>query len=241
MLVPPHFMAGHPFDNGDLWVRDELLAGWPRMEEVGQRALADYYALITHMDQEVGRVLWRRSRPAVAPRTRSSYSASDHGLSLGGHGLMGKQNLYDDSMRAPLVIAGPGVPQGSSDALVYLFDLYPTLCELLGVPVPKIRWRGRAWRPSCAERFGGRSRLALHGLPRRPARGARRALEAHSLSATSASRSCSTSRPTRGSSNDLARASRTGRDGSSELTALLRTWQKDLGDRRTRWTEPGRR
>ena len=60
---------------------------------------------------------------------------SDQGLAVGGrHGLMGKQNLYEH-FKSPLVIAGPGVPKGKSDALVYLFDLFPTLCELAGVDV----------------------------------------------------------------------------------------------------------
>ena len=135
MVVPESFLPVHPFDNGDMMVRDELLAGWPRMEEVIQRELADYYGLITHMDAEIGRLLAALEATGRAEDTLVVFT-SDHGLSLGGHGLMGKQNLYDDSMRAPLILAGPGVPAGSSDALVYLFDLYPTLCDLLGVETP---------------------------------------------------------------------------------------------------------
>jgi arylsulfatase A-like enzyme len=58
-------------------------------------------------------------------------------LALGRHGLLGKQNLYDHSMRAPLVFSGPGVPKGGkSDALCYLFDIFPTVAELTGVKVP---------------------------------------------------------------------------------------------------------
>jgi arylsulfatase A-like enzyme len=64
--------------------------------------------------------------------------AGDNGLAVGKHGLMGKQSLYDHSARVPLVFAGPGVPRGKkSEALVYLFDVFPTLCALTGVPAPK--------------------------------------------------------------------------------------------------------
>jgi arylsulfatase A-like enzyme len=49
---------------------------------------------------------------------------------------MGKQNLYEAGMKVPLVFAGPGIPHGRSDALVYLLDIYPTLCGLVGAKVP---------------------------------------------------------------------------------------------------------
>ena len=64
--------------------------------------------------------------------------AGDNGLAVGQHGLMGKQNLYDHSVRVPLVFAGPGIPPGiTSDALVYLLDVFPTLCDVLELPVPR--------------------------------------------------------------------------------------------------------
>ena len=135
MLLPESFAPLHPFDNGDLQVRDEWLAPWPRTEQVVRQHTADYYGMISHLDMEVGRVLDALERSGRSKDTLVVF-ASDHGLSLGGHGLMGKQNLYDESMRAPLVLRGPGVPHGSSDALVYLFDLYPTLCELVGLEAP---------------------------------------------------------------------------------------------------------
>ncbi len=49
---------------------------------------------------------------------------------------MGKQSLYEHSMNSPLFFAGPGIPRGGTEALAYLFDIYPTVCELIGVPVP---------------------------------------------------------------------------------------------------------
>jgi len=135
MPVPESFAPIHPFDNGDMQVRDEWLAPWPRTPEMVRTQTAAYYGMISHLDMEIGRVLDALERSGRLEDTLIVF-ASDHGLSLGGHGLMGKQNLYDDSMRAPLVLCGPGVPHGSSDALVYLFDLYPTICELVGVEAP---------------------------------------------------------------------------------------------------------
>jgi arylsulfatase A-like enzyme len=136
LALPANYAPVHPFDNGDLLARDELLASWPRLPEVVRAELADYYGLVTHMDAQIGRILAGLEERGRSERTLVVF-CSDHGLSLGGHGLMGKQNLYEDAMRAPLVFAGPGVPQGSSEALVYLSDVFPTLCELAGVPIPQ--------------------------------------------------------------------------------------------------------
>jgi arylsulfatase A-like enzyme len=56
---------------------------------------------------------------------------------LGEHGLFGKQNLYEfGGMHVPLVIAGPGIKKGSSDAFIYLLDLFPTFCDLAGTAMP---------------------------------------------------------------------------------------------------------
>ncbi|MBT5378118.1 MAG: DUF4976 domain-containing protein, partial [Opitutae bacterium] len=72
---------------------------------------------------------------------------SDHGLALGSHGLMGKQNMYEHTIRVPLVIAGPGVPKDQrTDALCYLRDLYPTICDLVDVPIPE-SVEGRSLNP----------------------------------------------------------------------------------------------
>ena len=61
----------------------------------------------------------------------------DNGLAVGQHGLMGKQNMYDHSVRVPLVLRGPGIPAGKrAEALCYLFDLYPTLAAMAGVDPP---------------------------------------------------------------------------------------------------------
>ena len=134
--LPRNFMPQHPFFNGWMTGRDEALAPWPRTPEIIQAQLADYYGMITHMDHQIGRILTVLEESGLSENTIIIFS-SDQGLAMGSHGLLGKQNLYEQSMGAPLVFSGPGIPQGkSSDALVYLFDIYPTLCNLAGVDIP---------------------------------------------------------------------------------------------------------
>jgi arylsulfatase A-like enzyme len=133
--LPKNFLPEHPFDNGELKVRDELLAAIPRTPEEMRKHLADYYATISHLDFEVGRILETVKGRGWLENTVVIYS-SDQGLSVGGaHGLMGKQNLYEE-FKSPLIVAGPGVPHGESGALVYLHDLYPTILRLAGAAVP---------------------------------------------------------------------------------------------------------
>lgn len=134
--LPPNFLPEHPFDNGELRVRDELLAAFPRQPEEIRRHIADYYGMISHLDAQIGRILTALAESGHADDTLVVF-ASDNGLAIGKHGLMGKQNLYEHSQRVPLIFVGPGVPQGRSDALVYLFDVFPTLADLLGVPGPQ--------------------------------------------------------------------------------------------------------
>ena len=62
---------------------------------------------------------------------------ADHGMSVGKHGLMGKQNLYEHTWRVPFIARGPGIKAGSdTDAMVYLLDVLPTLCDFAGIEVP---------------------------------------------------------------------------------------------------------
>ncbi len=134
--VPPNFLPVHPFDNGEMTIRDEQLAPWPRTEEVVRQHLADYYSYITFMDEQIGRVLTALRKSGQAENTIIVF-ASDNGLAIGSHGLFGKQNLYDHATHEPLIIAGPGIPRGTrTDALCYLFDIFPTLGELTGITGP---------------------------------------------------------------------------------------------------------
>lgn len=135
--LPDNFLPQHPFNNGDLIVRDERLAPWPRTPEIVRQHLADYYASITFVDAQVGRILAALKESGQYDNTLIVFS-SDHGLAIGSHGLFGKQSLYDHSMHSPLIMVGPGVAAGKkSDALCYLLDIYPTLGELAGVLGPQ--------------------------------------------------------------------------------------------------------
>ncbi|NSW57712.1 MAG: sulfatase-like hydrolase/transferase [Armatimonadetes bacterium] len=134
--LPPSFMPEHPFDNGELKIRDELLAPFPRTPEDTRRHLAEYYAMISHLDAALGSVLDELDAQGLADNTIIVF-AGDNGLALGRHGLFGKQSCYDHSIRVPLIFAGPGIPAGvRTDALVYLLDIFPTLCDLTGTPIP---------------------------------------------------------------------------------------------------------
>jgi arylsulfatase A-like enzyme len=118
-------------------IRDEVLNTWPRTPEDIQNHLADYYGLITHMDAQIGRIIGTLQKNGLYENTIIIFS-SDHGLAIGSHGLLGKQNLYEHSLKAPLIISGPGIPENEvKDALVYLYDLFPTLGDLLEVTVPE--------------------------------------------------------------------------------------------------------
>ncbi|MFM8582747.1 MAG: sulfatase-like hydrolase/transferase, partial [Planctomycetaceae bacterium] len=136
--LPPNFLPQHPFDNGQMQGgRDENLAAWPRTPQAIGEQLGEYYALMSHLDAQIGRILQTLHDRGLADNTLVVFAA-DNGLALGSHGLLGKQSVYEHSMRVPLVLAGPGIPQGAShSALVCLADLFPTLCHTLGVPVPE--------------------------------------------------------------------------------------------------------
>jgi arylsulfatase A-like enzyme len=135
--IPPNFKPFHPFDNGELLIRDEKLAPWPRTEAVIRQHLRDYYAVITALDEQIGRIVQALKDTGEYENTIIIFS-SDQGIAIGSHGLMGKQNLYEHSMRVPLVFCGPGIGKGKScDAFAYLFDVYPTVCELAGADVPE--------------------------------------------------------------------------------------------------------
>jgi arylsulfatase A-like enzyme len=135
--LPSNFLPRHPFDNGELEVRDEKLLPWPRTPEAVRGEIADYHASIEATDFQIGRVLTELDRLGLAEKTVVVFAA-DNGLALGSHGLLGKQNLYEHSLRVPLVVRGPGIARNRrSDALCYLSDLAPTLCRLAGTEPPE--------------------------------------------------------------------------------------------------------
>jgi choline-sulfatase len=134
--VPPNFLPQHPFDQGDFDVRDEKLAPFPRTPYDVQVHRREYYALVTYMDRQLDRILDALEKTGLAENTYVIITG-DHGIAVGEHGLMGKQNLYDCSVRVPFIIVGPGIAAGRRiDALMYQHSLFPTLCDLAGISMP---------------------------------------------------------------------------------------------------------
>ena len=134
--LPPNYMPEHPFDNGELRVRDEMLREHPRSETTVREELATYYGMISEVDAQIGRILDALEKSGLWDNTLIVF-AGDNGLAVGSHGLLGKQNLYEHSMRVPLVLSGPGIPRHETrDALVYIHDIFPTLVDHVGLSMP---------------------------------------------------------------------------------------------------------
>jgi choline-sulfatase len=137
IAIPENYLPEHPFDNGAIKIRDEALAPYPRTKKIVQVHRSEYYAIITHMDREIGRILKSLKKSGRADNTYVVFTA-DHGLSVGQHGLMGKQNPYEHSIRMPFMISGPGIAKNVTVAeKIYMQSVYPTTCELAGLNVPK--------------------------------------------------------------------------------------------------------
>ncbi|MAX26688.1 MAG: choline-sulfatase [Phycisphaeraceae bacterium] len=134
--VPGNFKPFHPFEFMNFGIRDETLAPWPRTMKDIKASLADYYALVSHIDNRIGEMISFLKKEELYENTIIVY-AEDNGLAIGSHGLLGKQNLYEHSTKVPLILTGPGLPEGeTSDALVYLYDIFPSLSTLSGLPKP---------------------------------------------------------------------------------------------------------
>lgn len=97
-----------------------------------------YAACVSYADAQVAQVMARLEKHGLAENT-IVVLWGDHGWHLGEHAVWGKHTLFEESLRAPLVIRAPGMKHAgkASNAIVETVDLYPTLCELAGVPVPK--------------------------------------------------------------------------------------------------------
>ncbi|MCX6857278.1 MAG: sulfatase-like hydrolase/transferase [Verrucomicrobia bacterium] len=137
--LPDNYLSAHPFDNTDPGVRDEVSVSgvWNRRDEASIRnELGREFACSENIDTQVGRVLKKLEDSGQLENTYIIYTA-DHGISIGRHGLMGKQNLYQHTWRVPFIVAGPGIQPGSRvEGNVYLLDVLSTLCDLAGVEAP---------------------------------------------------------------------------------------------------------
>lgn len=137
--LPPNFLAEYPEKEkigAGRDLRDEALAPFPRTAYAIQKHRQEYYALITHLDDQIGKILTALDEHGMTENTYVFLTA-DHGLAIGSHGLLGKQNLYDHSIRVPLAMAGPGIPPGNQiNTDVYLQDIMPTALQIAGMEIP---------------------------------------------------------------------------------------------------------
>lgn len=139
VAVPESFVPEYPHKDAmgcGKSLRDEKLAPFPRTEYAVKVNRQEYYAIITHMDVQIGRILDALEATGKADETYVFFSA-DHGLAVGRHGLMGKQNMFEHSVRVPLLVSGPGIEAGKViDGAVYLQDIMATTLELAGIEKP---------------------------------------------------------------------------------------------------------
>jgi len=135
ITVPESFLPEYPYcreAGSGPGLRDEKLAPFPRTKYSVKVNRQEYYAIISHMDAQIGRILDALEKSGKADNTYIIFTA-DHGLALGDHGYIGKQNMYDRSMRVPLFVAGPGIKAGKIiDEKVYLQDAMATTLHIAG-------------------------------------------------------------------------------------------------------------
>lgn len=140
MELPGNFLPGYPFKDEigcHENLRDERLAPFPRTKYAIKTHRSEYYALISHMDKQIGKILKALQKSGKADNTYIFFTA-DHGLAVGQHGFMGKQNMYDHSIRAPFIVAGPGIPKNETRNMnIYLQDVMPTTLSLAGIDIPR--------------------------------------------------------------------------------------------------------
>jgi arylsulfatase A-like enzyme len=138
--VPGNFLPEYPWKDeigNPPILRDEALAPFPRTEYAVKKHRQEYYAIITHLDEQIGKI-WDALEASGKMDNTYIFFGSDHGLSVGQHGLIGKQSLFDHSIRIPMMVIGPDIPKGKQlDQDVYLQDIMATSLELANVQKPE--------------------------------------------------------------------------------------------------------
>jgi choline-sulfatase len=138
--IPTNFLPMYPHKDKIAChhgLRDEKLGPMPRTEHSVKVHRQEYYAIITHMDEQIGRILNGLKKSGLEESTYIFFSA-DHGLAVGHHGLFGKQNLYEHSTRVPFIVKGPNIPKGKKiSAPIYLQDVMATTLAIAEIQKPK--------------------------------------------------------------------------------------------------------
>ncbi len=162
--LPINYLPAHPFPHGHPKLRDETQVEGvleDRSEATIRNEQGREYACIENIDTQIGRVIARLKETNQYDNTYIFFTA-DHGIAVGRHGLMGKQNLYEHTWRVPMIVRGPGISPGSqASGYLYLLDVLPTMCDLAGIAVPEIV-EGKSFR-SVLEGTSDRIRDAMYG------------------------------------------------------------------------------
>ncbi|WP_443938413.1 sulfatase-like hydrolase/transferase [Pedobacter sp. MW01-1-1] len=137
--LPPNYLSAHPFPIQPGLRDEEMVSGvWKHRDEGTVRnEMGRELACSENIDIQIGRVLQKLKEMGELENTYIVYT-SDHGIAIGKHGLMGKQNLYEHSFRVPFIVKGPGIKPGSRvQGNIYLMDVLPTFCDLAGIKIPE--------------------------------------------------------------------------------------------------------
>jgi len=153
-----------PQFGGELRQYNDIPADGPIPAETARRLVHGYYAATSYMDACVGRVLDALAATGLADRT-IVVLWGDHGWHLGDHGIWCKHTNYEQAVRIPLVVALPGGQAAATAAIVESVDVYPTLCDLAGVPVPA-GLDGRSFQATLADPATPARGHAHHVYPR---------------------------------------------------------------------------
>lgn len=136
ITLPPNFQEIIDTNYPLMVHRDEHLAAYPRNEKEIRGHIAEYFAMITHLDYEIGRLLDALKESGEEENTIVVFTG-DNGLAVGQHGWLGKEDIYEHGVRIPLIMAGPEIAKNRrNDAYIYLYDIFPTLCEKVGIDIP---------------------------------------------------------------------------------------------------------
>jgi arylsulfatase A-like enzyme len=144
-----NYLSAHPFFHGHPGLRDEekVSGVWKnRDEQTIRNELGREYACSENIDIQIGKVLQKLEEMGELDNTYVIYTA-DHGMSIGRHGLTGKQNLYEHTWRVPFIVNGPGIKAGTRvEGNIYLLDVLPTVCDLAGIEIPETV-EGESFKP----------------------------------------------------------------------------------------------
>lgn len=158
-----NFLPQPPVDPGVMSIRDELLLPHPLDPEAVRHQNAIYYGMISHLDSWVGKILDQLQARGLAENTLVLFT-SDHGLARGSHGLLGKQNVYEHSLKVPMILRGPGItPGGRSSSPIYNFELYRTLAEAASTPTKAGQVEGDSFLPIATGRAKGSRNVVYDG------------------------------------------------------------------------------